>query len=454
MGHIVFGAPSIERFHLHERVARAVRTRGHRVTVLATDPVAFAFYSAQGLPTWQVRPGPSRGLSMPLDPFAEQDCLLRGVSRPSLTQLTRAVRPLQRALGGLVRFFEVDTPDLLLLHQERNGMHRLLHFLAREFGCGILWTGDGLVPATMQWDGDGLDGDASSCRRTAQDYRGQTGAEVFLAAVLASLLAGASPAPLSRSQIRSPALGSRVATGFSSLGRGHGHGFFGALHAWRKALPSPVRRDPPVELPDRPFITVLLQSPRDPRLCLDAVETWPSAYLVRAATAAARKVDPDLAIVAVLPEGGLPNPQLDAFAKIPSVIVHPRSSALLATTTALAVITVNDPLAIAGLLAGTPLLHTGRSLYQLRGVTTRTALDTLERDLPGALTDDQSHLRERFLTWLLSEGHLWCWPDFPDHNGINGLVQRIEESMKHDASGVGLHYRAGPVWPLQAESTG
>ncbi len=137
-----------------------------------------------------------------------------------------------------------------------------------------------------------------------------------------------------------------------------------------------------------------------------------------------------------------------------SVIVHPRSSALLATTTALAVITVNDPLAIAGLLAGTPLLHTGRSLYQLRGVTTRTALDTLERDLPRALTDDQSHLRERFLTWLLSEGHLWCWPDFPDHNGINGLVQRIEESLKHDASGIGLHYRAGPVWPLHAETTG
>ncbi len=149
MGHIVFAAPAIARFHLHERVARALRSRGHRVTVLATDPVGFAFYSAQGLSAWQVKSGPSRGLVAPLDSFAEQDCLLRGIAHPTLSQLTRAVQPLERRLGGLVRFFEVDTPDLVLLHQERGGMHQLLHFLAREFGSRILWTGDGLAALVL-----------------------------------------------------------------------------------------------------------------------------------------------------------------------------------------------------------------------------------------------------------------------------------------------------------------
>lgn len=452
MGHIVFAAPSIARFHLHERVARALRSRGHRVTVLATDPVGFAFYSAQGLPAWQVKPGPSRGLATPLDSFAEQDCLLAGIARPTLSQLTRAVRPLERRLGGLVRFFEVDTPDLVLLHQERGGMHCLLHFLAREFGSRILWTGDGLVPNTMQWDGEGLDGDASVCRRSAQEYRGLAGQEAFLAAVLASLLAGAAPPPLSRCRIHTPDLRARLGAGLASPARGPG--LLSALRAWRQALPPRSRPQPPRDLPERPFLAVLLQHPRDPRLCLDAVATWPASYLVRAAAAAAVKVDADLLTVAVLPAQGLPRSQLEEIARTPSVLVHPPSSALLAATTGLGVVTINHPLGVAGLLSGTPVLHTGRSPYSLRGVTTRTTLDLLERDLPGALLEDQPHLRERFLTWLLAQGHLWCWPDFPDHNGINGLVQKIEECLPQDASGAGLHYRPGPVWPLHAESAG
>ena len=240
MGHIVFAAPSIARFHLHERVARALRNRGHRVTVLATDPVGFGFYSAQGLPTWQVKPGLTRGLSTPLDSFAEHDCHLAGLSRPTLGQLTRAIRPLERSLGGLIRFFEVDTPDLLLLHQERDGMHRLLHFLGREYGCRILWTGDGLVPGTMQSDGEGLDGDASSCRLVPGDYRQVSGDETFLASVLASLLGRSLPPPLSRSRVRSPALHARLAASFSRAGRRHHPGFLGPLRAWREASAPPA----------------------------------------------------------------------------------------------------------------------------------------------------------------------------------------------------------------------
>ena len=43
-----------------------------------------------------------------------------------------------------------------------------------------------------------------------------------------------------------------------------------------------------------------------------------------------------------------------------------------------------------------------------------------------AVNDDQPHLRQRFLTWLLARAHLWCRPEEPDHNGINGLVVEIE----------------------------
>ena len=199
---------------------------------------------------------------------------------------------------------------------------------------------------------------------------------------------------------------------------------------------------------------MLCQGRSDPRLCLDAGEPWPPDYLVRATAAAALAVDPELSVLAILPEEGLPRPQLEAIARIPTVILHPPSSAPLAATTALAVTTVNHPAGIAGVLSGTPVLHTGRTLYGLRGVTTRTGLDSLEQDMREALSYDQPRLRERFLTWLLAEAHLWCCPDFPDHNGINGIVRGIESSIRHGGSSVGIDYRAGPVWPLRAESAG
>ena len=37
MGHVLFAAPSIESFHLHERLARSLQRRGHRVTILAGE---------------------------------------------------------------------------------------------------------------------------------------------------------------------------------------------------------------------------------------------------------------------------------------------------------------------------------------------------------------------------------------------------------------------------------
>ena len=46
MGHILFGAPSLQHYHLHDHLASALRSRGHRVTVLAADPLDFEFFSA------------------------------------------------------------------------------------------------------------------------------------------------------------------------------------------------------------------------------------------------------------------------------------------------------------------------------------------------------------------------------------------------------------------------
>lgn len=43
MGHVVLGAPPVARYHLHERLLRVLRQRGHRVSVLATAPATRTF---------------------------------------------------------------------------------------------------------------------------------------------------------------------------------------------------------------------------------------------------------------------------------------------------------------------------------------------------------------------------------------------------------------------------
>ena len=55
----------------------------------------------------------------------------------------------------------------------------------------------------------------------------------------------------------------------------------------------------------------------------------------------------------------------------------PPSAAPLAVSTAAAVVTVNHPLGLAAVLAGTPVLHMGRTPYGVRGVSQRTSIDLL-----------------------------------------------------------------------------
>src|SRR5262245_52142236 len=139
MGHIVFAAPGIDRFHLLERLARELQSRGHRLTVLCTDPVAFTFWSTQGLSAALAAPSPPQPLHAPLRELAEVDgrrCDARRRSRA----LARTERRLARLLPSLLRWFDSEAPDLVLLHQTRTSAHALVHYLARECGSRVLWT--------------------------------------------------------------------------------------------------------------------------------------------------------------------------------------------------------------------------------------------------------------------------------------------------------------------------
>ena len=98
MGHVVFGIPRIEHFHLHSRLLRKLVDREHRVTVLAADPVAREFYRAQDIHTVDVRPLRPRlsetlASQAPLSEFARVDCMLRGQSMPTGDQLSAMQKP-------------------------------------------------------------------------------------------------------------------------------------------------------------------------------------------------------------------------------------------------------------------------------------------------------------------------------------------------------------------------
>jgi hypothetical protein len=199
---------------------------------------------------------------------------------------------------------------------------------------------------------------------------------------------------------------------------------------------------------------VLLQPANDARVRLDADDAPGPAALVRAALAACRTVDPTWHVVAVLP----PRRRASRLAArrlaggdAAHVQVAPAADAAVVAAAAAAVITINHPAATIALLAGTPVVHTGRALYELDGVTTRAAPAALADPASGvlarALGRDRPSLRRRFLTWLLRHGHVWCSPDAPNHNGMLGLVQAIERRLGTPA-GAGQAYRSGPLWPL------
>ncbi len=454
MGHIAFAVPTIQRYHFHEQLARKLLRSEHRVTVLCGDPVTWRFYRTQGLPARQLKAGnPESRQHVPVNEFAQQDCRLGGIHCPNVDAQRLARGRIEGQLGSVMRYFETELPDLLLFHQGRSGLHQMIHFVAREFGCGVLHTGDGLLPHTMQWNETGIDGDSSCCRRTAGDYRDQPNDPNFLASALASMLGEAKAPPVARRMVHRPDLLDRVSGMFQAVREGKLSLARHSLGAWRRAIPQPESEAiPSFELPDAPYITVLLQAEDCQRLRLDAEHIPSHTELILAAQRAVFALDASTPIVVVEPPKGMPEKERARLCKQPgNIIFADASDALLIASLAIAIISVNHPLGLFGILAKTAVLHTGRSQYGIPGIATKTTLDSMQTDLPEAIRvqDDNDALHTRFLTRLLAYDHVWCDPDNPDANGLRGLVQTIEKQLVEGVSQQARpRYRAGPVWPL------
>ena len=312
MGHIVVGTPGIDRFHLHERLIRTLRQRGHRVSLLCTSPAAQTFWRHQ-----------DEGLA--------------------------------KVGTALQSWFATEAPDLLLLHQDRTADAVLLQFCARAVGCRVLWTGDGLLPHTLQVDERGIDGDASCSRRGAGEFRVVTGEPDLLRACLASALAQTLPFGLPRVGVQVPPLLERLRDVLPMLGDNGVAGAWQALTSWCLALePQPAASRPWV-LPPAPFVTVLLQRPDDARVLLDGGNAPSSTELVRQTANAVQALNDDVRLV-IVAAGSTRLPRFGAHTVVPA------AAAAVAAATALATVTINHPLASIALLAGTPVLHTGHAL--------------------------------------------------------------------------------------------
>lgn len=420
MAHVAFANPDIERFHLHERLRRELLQRGHRVTVLGVDRARRTFWQSQ----------------------------CDGV-------VDLAARSPRRTVDTLRRWFDRAAPDLVLLHRGRGPAEAAIADEATQRGAATLWTGDGLLPHTMQCDDRGLDGDAGCLRFAPRDFRVVTPDRQLLDASLSHAFAAAEPQPLSRADVREPPAGRRLLDAARELLAGRTGRVSTALHGWRRAVRDggaaptevPIARDGR-ELP-QPFVAVLLQHREDPKLHLDA-QPVAAESLLRAARTAADALDGG-SVVAVAPDE---RPDL-VTAQLPhelaaGIRVVPRRVGAVATATATVVLTVNHPGATVALLADTPVAHTGRALFALPGVTVRASPDGLAEAALQAIRRPRRALCRRWLSWLLRHGHVWCSPTEPHFQGMLGLVAAVERRLQGHASraSLGPHYRAGPPWPL------
>ncbi|MFN8823544.1 MAG: hypothetical protein ACK501_01130, partial [Planctomycetota bacterium] len=160
MGHIVFGAPPVDAFVLHERLRRELHQRRHATTTVCLDAAEHAFFAANLTPATFLcaNDGPT-----------DADVVAQ-LGLPTDTPRTER-RWLARAFAAAETWFAHAGADLLLLHARRGPMATLLQFVARRHGVRVLWTGPGLLPHTLQCDERGLDGDAAASQRSALDYR-------------------------------------------------------------------------------------------------------------------------------------------------------------------------------------------------------------------------------------------------------------------------------------------
>jgi hypothetical protein len=431
MGHVVLGAPPIARYHLHERLLRVLRQRGHRVSLLPFAPAEATFWRHQGefLARLPVACRTGDIANWPVEELAPER---RG---------RRRQRFVERA-AALATWLAAERPDLMVLDARRDDDAALLHFAAKAHGCRTLWLGDGLLPHTLQCDDRGLDGDAAFTARTADDFRVVRPDRELLAACLTHALAQAPPFALPRAPIHTPPLRQRL---LDAAATAHDDGLgagWSSLRAFARALPAAAPAAMPWRLPAAPFVTVLLQANDDPRLARDANSPPTPQALVAAATAASRALGCEGRLAVV---GATARPR----GRLSGHLVLPSRAAALAAATGLAVATINHPLASVGLLAGTPVVHLGRALYGVRGIAKAAAsVAELGAALAAALAHGHPALRARALTWLFTHGHVWCSASQPDHNGVTGVVAAIEARLPTIADRQPLRPRRGPPWPL------
>lgn len=436
MGHVVFAAPGIDAFGLHDRLGEALRQRGHATSTLCLDAGEHAFWRAQGTDAVLLRePAHANSIddALPLEELLADQASGRGRTR----------RWLLRCAPAIERWLERAAPDLLWLHARRGPAQRLLQFLARRHAVRVLWTGPGLLPHTLQRDERGLDGDAAASQRPALDYRVVTAEPGLLQACLANALADVEPFALPIRPMARPPWRERLAASTKVLfDRGPRAAFetLGALRRSTEPQAAPAAGATGATPPRAPFVLVLLQADDAPQRRLDG-DGIAGAELAEHTRCAAATVDPQLNVLAV----AAPDARVGHVRDV--VRADARTTAELASVAA-AIVTDNHPAAAIGLLAGTPVVHLGRALYGLPGVTWRCRRDELADTLAKALRRDHPILRQRFLTWLFGHGHVWCSPTRPDHNGVLGLVQSIEARLSVPADQAPLRYRSGPAWPL------
>jgi hypothetical protein len=375
-----------------------------------------------------------------------------------LIEQAQALHERRQLLGlapAVSDWFEREQPDLVIFYNERSIAAACMQFAARVVGSKVLWIGEGLLPHTMQVDERGLDADASCRRWRAKDFSVVAPDKALLDAALTHALAGGEPLALPRAPVQMPPLSRRVADTLSYLVRGRLQAAKTALHGWRAPFASGRQDFNPLPLKGLkpPFVAVLLQHAKDPRVVLDASSPPDAGTLVHHALLAADQIGTDTQVVAVLPSNAI-DCRLDARVLTSKLsnrvrIAAPSNAAVLAST-AVATITINHPAATVAQLAGTPVVHLGRALYELPGVTTITTVEGLPAAIASAQTMDRKALRERFLTWTLRYGHVWCSTTAPNHNGMLGLVQAVERRLQSDAKSNTrpLAYRPGPTWPL------
>lgn len=443
MGHIVIADPSIRKFRLHHRLRLGLLRRGHRVSILCTERVRFTFWREQVADVDIL--GPSNRNEYP-DSIRE---MLEAI------EPHRDARRARKIATAAHHWFARELPDLVVLHEDRSAISTCIEFTAHATGCRVLWSGEGLLPHTMQIDESGLDANASHRRWSAKDYRCVTPNQALLDASLAHALAGSIPLVLPMTPINMPPLRRRIADAIYYMISGRLHAARTAIHRWRLSFTSDDIDIGPTPILDwkAPFITVLLQHANDPRVVQDATEPPNARTLVKHAVLAADLFGPQAKVLVVLPGLFAENQGIaHAIANEHGdrVRITPSRNAAIAASAAATVITINHPSATVALLAGTPVVNLGRALYELAGVTTTTSLEELPVAVQQANQSDRPALRRRFLTWLLQHGHCWCSTTAPNHNGVQGLIRKIEGQLDAEPSPYKqpLTYRAGPNWPL------